>query len=80
MVTNTIPIEQGTYALYALATPEDGDQTVEVFKVSSKTDHEDALEPGFYWQNINENNDPKGPFNDERAALDAVRKRYDCLY
>jgi len=58
-------IERGTYALFALATPNDGDQTVEVFNVTA----------GYYWQQLPAIQ-PAGPFESEQVALDAARAHY----
>ncbi len=73
----TDPIERGTYARFALATPNDGDQTVEVFRVIEQAiDHGDAdLAPGFYWQQLPEI-EPQHKFDSEMVALDAARAHY----
>lgn len=73
---NITAIERGTYARFALATPDDGDQAVEVFQVVDGSDHPDAdLKPGFYWQQPPEV-DPTGPFSTEDEALNGARQYY----
>jgi hypothetical protein len=65
-MTDTTPIERGTYALFALATPNHGDQLVEVFNVPVLTSsHPDALPPGWYWQRCyNVSDDGEGAFDE----------------
>jgi len=73
-MTDTKAIERGTYALYALATPNDGDQTVEVRNVVNSNGHLDALPAGgWYWQQFDH---IFGPWPNEQAALDAARAHY----
>jgi hypothetical protein len=91
-MTNIKPIVRGTYALYTLATPEHGDQTVEVFNVTENTDHPDALEPGWYWvqpwcdplniENVEalDPRNPQGCCNSEQEALDYACSYWGCNY
>lgn len=58
----TQPIQRrGGIAVFALATPNNGDQTVEVSK----------LPDGFYWRQAGVV--ARGPFNTEDDALNAAR-------
>ncbi len=62
---DTRAIERGTYAVFALATPNDGDQTVEVLYSLN----------GYHWRQL-PTVGPQGPFDSEQAALNAARAHY----
>jgi len=68
--------EQGSYALYPLATPNDGDQTVEIFRVvDSRGYPETDLTCGWYWQQLPDL-PPSELYDSEQQALDGARAHY----
>lgn len=76
-------IERGSYARFALATPNDGDQTVTVFfNVTGEGEHYDTRPPGYYWFGPEDNtssigkDDIRGPYETEDRALDEARAWY----
>ncbi len=73
-MTDAKAIERGTYAVFALATPNDGDQTVAIRHVVNSNGHADALPAGgWYWQ---QSGGLFGPWPSEQTALDAARAHY----
>lgn len=73
----TQAIERGSYARFALATPNDGDQAITIFfNFTGKGDHPDIQRsPGYYWCGPQDEG-ACGPYETEERALDGARAFY----